>query len=481
MKRIFRRIALLGTAAALTLSMAVPASATVYLDVGTADWFATAVEYAVSHGLLTGVAPNLFGPEQNTTRAMFYTVLARASGAAVDNGSGTNLTDVPAGKWYTGSVVWALSSGLTDTADETTFGAEQPITRGELCLALFRYDRQSGAGVLPVMAIPFFPDLGGVDAEMALAIASCQQAGVVQGRSDGRFDPHAGATRSEVAQILRNFFQLPGQTAPAMGEDTMETWDTVTGWTGTVELDFPLSHVDEVTEEQVLWLNQRILKENAPAEVAPYGCTIDGNQKHLTNYGTGGYHDCWNVNTILYNQKNDLAAGIPLNGGQQYYGYTLQVDGVARQDEWHQEAEETDKGVWQCTWWAWGRAAQYLDEAYGLDFRTLCEGRDNLGNGRDYYGYLKSHFLSDMTPSPNSLVSWSGGEYGHVAYVEAVDENGIWVSSADAGHAWRGVTYIPKGDDPDNPYPLWWHYGERCNGFNHLDFDASGAPIDGNS
>lgn len=64
-----------------------------------------------------------------------------------------------------------------------------------------------------------------------------------------------------------------------------------------------------------------------------------------------------------------------------------------------------------------------------------------------------------------------------MAYVEAVEEGGIWVSMADSGHTWRGITYIPRSDDPKNPYPLNWYPQESLNGFNHLDYTADGTPI----
>ena len=64
-----------------------------------------------------------------------------------------------------------------------------------------------------------------------------------------------------------------------------------------------------------------------------------------------------------------------------------------------------------------------------------------------------------------------------MAYVEAVDEGGIWVSMADSGHTWRGVTYIARTDSAVNPYPLNWYPSERLNGFNHLDSAPDGSPI----
>lgn len=479
MNRLLQKMGLLAVTAALGISMTCSASAVqTYLDVQETDWFAPAVEFTTRKGLLTGVSEGIFDPEGDTSRAMFYTVLARSVGAELEGLALSGVTDVAPGKWYTGAAAWAVGTGIAN-ATNGIFGPEETISRAELCRALVRCDRQLGRAVLPETADPTFLDLGGLDEETVEAISICCAAGVVSGRPSGLFDPRDGATRAEMAQILTSYFSLEGQQEliDVVTEEDDPEWMSLTRWTGDVELDFPLSFADEITEEMVNWLNLRIIAENYPARVVGFGQTIDGNPKHLTNYGDDGYTDCWNVATILYNQKNGLEAGVELFGQQQYYGYSLQVDGVSTQDEWHRLAQLSGKDPWQCTWWAWGRAAQYLDLRYGLDLKTLCGGRDNFGNGGSYYRGLSSYFKSDMTPSANSIVSWSGGEYGHVAYVEAVDENGIWVSAADSGHSWRGVTYIPKGDDPNNPYPLYWHSYERCNGFNHLDTLADGTVL----
>lgn len=470
-------MALLASAAALTASLVLPAQATVYLDVRAIDWFAPAVNYVVQTGLFAGVETHLFAPRQSMSRAMFYTVLSRVAGIQPDNQAASNLTDVPVGRWYTGAVVWAVSQGIAGCDGDTVFGVDREVSRAELCLALARYDRILGLHVLPASGSATFLDLGGCDEETRHAISVCQAAGVIQGREDSSFDPHAGASRAEVAQIIQNFCQLPGQAELDSSQSKAQSWDTVVGWTGNAAVDFPLSALETVTAEHVNWLNKRILNENTPAVIARYGETLDGNPKHLTNYGSGGLYDCIAVSTILYNKNNKVDAGVSLDGRQEYYGYSLQTNGVTRQDPWRQAAQDSGKDPWQCTWWAWGRAAQYLELAHGLDLKAVCNGKDNLGHGRDYYRSLKDHFLSDQTPSANSIVSWTCGGYGHVAYVEAVDEGGIWVSMSDSGHTWRGVTYIPRTDSKTNPYPLSWYPSETFNGFNHLDYASDGSPV----
>ncbi len=455
------------TVAALSLSLVAPPPTLCFTDVQAKDWFFPAVNFAVGRGLFNGLDPDHFAPQQMMSRAMFYTILARMAKIPVNDQQGTNLQDVPQGQWYTGSVIWALSSGLTTCSSPTHFGANNHIMRVELCEALARYDRYSGIRCLDTSQFATFDDLGRLNGEQRAAVAACQEAGIIQGKSDGRFDPYSGTTRVEVAQIFRNYCTLAGLEMAPTGNASL--WLQGEGWSGSVQTDFPLGSAELVTPQMVESLNRKILYENLPAEIAPLGTTLDGNEKHLTNYGPNGQADCIDVRTNHLNKNNEIDTGVALNGRQEYYGYALQTSGVVRQDRWHSEAESSGKDPWQCTWWVWGRAAQYIEASKGQNFQMLCEGRSYFGHGKNYYNELENYFVSDMNPSANSVVSWTCGTYGHVAYVEAVDEDGIWVSMADSGHTWRGITYIEKSDDPDCPYPLHWYEEEKLNGFNHLD------------
>lgn len=475
-----RQYAIPLAAAALSLTLTVTNAS--FIDVTEHDWFQPAVTYVVTSGLFSGTGPNRFAPSESMSRAMFYTVLARMSGAQINNDQATNLKDVPQGQWYTGSVVWALTSGLTACEDTSSFGAVSPITRVEICLALSRYDRHSGANRLNPNAVPTFLDVGRLVGEERAAVASCQEGGVVQGRSDGRFDPYAGATRAEVAQMISNYCRLIPEDETPMEPvilDGIYSSIDEKGWANNYADDFPLAGLSHVTQEAVLELNSRIIYENLPANIAPFGETIDGDKKHLTNYGTEGIKDCWNVETNQFNKNNEIEPGTALTGGQEYYGYSLQTGGLIRQDRWHRTAEESGKDPWQCTWWVWGRAAQYMEEVFGKNLKDYCEGEDNFGHGKSYYDGLSDYFVSDQRPTPNSVISWTCGLYGHVAYVEAVDEGGIWVSMADSGHTWRGITYIPRVESETNPYPLYWYAEETLNGFNHLDRPLNdGTPVE---
>lgn len=130
----------------------------------------------------------------------------------------------------------------------------------------------------------------------------------------------------------------------------------------------------------------------------------------------------------------------------------------------------TNNGLsnFQCTWWANGRASQYLEStnsSVGNKYPTTT------GHGKDYYNNNQWFKSSKTEPRANSIISWSHGDYGHVAYVEAVDEKtgDIWISHAGGGDSWFGIAKLTKasGYAPAHATGTWEGY--TLNGFVYLD------------
>lgn len=113
----------------------------------------------------------------------------------------------------------------------------------------------------------------------------------------------------------------------------------------------------------------------------------------------------------------------------------------------------------QCTWWANGRASMYLEQ-HGTKYKKYPT---QTGHGGYYYDINKASgwFNYGQEPKPNSIISWTKGEYGHVAYVEGVTSDGIYISHAGSGTSWYGVQKIPLNGS------IWSGY--KLNGYIYLD------------
>ncbi len=174
-------------------------------DVDEDAWYADAVEYVVSRGLMTGVGENNFAPETETTRAMMVTLLYRLAGSPDVTGLSNPFTDVKEGQWYYEPILWAYDQGIVNGISQTLYAPEQTVTREQLVAMLYRYAGQPEAdqGVLEQ-----FPDEAKVSDYARDAMSWAIARGLIAGiQKNGKvyLMPGDTATRAQIATIFMRY------------------------------------------------------------------------------------------------------------------------------------------------------------------------------------------------------------------------------------------------------------------------------------
>ena len=175
-----------------------------FTDVKPGDWFYEAVEYAAEKGLMNGVTDGKFDPNGTTTRAMIVTILYRLEGEPVIR-SGMPFDDVKESDWYAKAVSWAESKGIVTGYGDGRFGPNDPITREQLAAILYRYAQSKGQGFQGLWSFKLdFPDAGDVSDWAMEAMSWMVMQGVINGK-DGFLTPGGNATRAEAATMLMRY------------------------------------------------------------------------------------------------------------------------------------------------------------------------------------------------------------------------------------------------------------------------------------
>ena len=178
-----------------------------FRDVRPEDWFYDDVRYVYESGLMNGTAEGLFSPDLFTSRAMIVTVLWRLSGSPVVNYY-MPFADVDQASWYAEAVRWAASCGIIAGYDNGNFGPNDPITREQLAAILYRCAtyRQEDTSIGADTNILSFTDAASVSEYAVPALQWACGAGILQG-ADGALLPTHPATRAQTAAILHRFCQ----------------------------------------------------------------------------------------------------------------------------------------------------------------------------------------------------------------------------------------------------------------------------------
>ena len=174
-------------------------------DVIDSDWYYDAVKYAYENGLFNGTSATEFSPNTTMTRGMMVTVLHRLAGSP--NSDASSFTDVASDTWYSDAINWAASVGIVNGIGNNLFAPTQEITREQMAVILYNYCIFKGIELLAIRENGSFADADAVSDWAAEAVQAMYQAGILNGKGNGIFDPKGTATRAEVAQMFMNFME----------------------------------------------------------------------------------------------------------------------------------------------------------------------------------------------------------------------------------------------------------------------------------
>lgn len=177
-----------------------------YKDVSSDSWYHEAVDYVLANSLMTGYYSDVFAPTDTTTRAMIVTVLWRLEGSPVVSDN-TNFNDVLDGAWYAKAVKWASSTGVVKGVSDTLFDPNGTITREQLITMLYRYAQYKGRAVPPKAIVITYADALKISPWAIHAVVWSNNNSIING-GDGLLEPQGAAMRAEIAQMLFNYEKL---------------------------------------------------------------------------------------------------------------------------------------------------------------------------------------------------------------------------------------------------------------------------------
>lgn len=174
-----------------------------FTDVNDNDWFYDVVLYAYDNGLMTGVSATEFAPNQTTTRGMIVSMLARLEG--VTSAEDAGFADVAANDWYATAVNWAASVGVVNGYEDNTFRPNAPITREQMAAILYNYADYKGYDVSARADLSDYADAASISswAEDVLAWANAE--GLINGMTATTIDPQGATTRAQTAAMFERF------------------------------------------------------------------------------------------------------------------------------------------------------------------------------------------------------------------------------------------------------------------------------------
>lgn len=122
--------------------------------------------------------------------------------------------DVERGRWYTDAIWWAKLTGVVSGMSPSTFAPDDPITRAQLAVILYNYTQQfAPESLTETGSLAGFPDADSVPSWARTAMAWAVGNGLISGVGENGVSylrPDGCATRAQVATILMNYEKALG-------------------------------------------------------------------------------------------------------------------------------------------------------------------------------------------------------------------------------------------------------------------------------
>ena len=185
----------------------IPPESLPFTDIADNAWYADAVHYVYKHGLMAGTSATTFAPDVTTSRSMIATILWRMAGSPVVNYA-MDYTDVAQNQWCSEAIRWATSEGVVTGYGNGLFGTNDPITREQFAVMLYRFAQEQGYDVSigENTNILSYTDVADLSEYAIPAMQWACGAGIITGTGDGSaLSPQGQATRAQAAVMLTRF------------------------------------------------------------------------------------------------------------------------------------------------------------------------------------------------------------------------------------------------------------------------------------
>ncbi|MGB9660896.1 MAG: S-layer homology domain-containing protein [Moorellaceae bacterium] len=179
-------------------------------------WAKKDVELMARRLIARGLTEDLFGPEQEVTRAQAAAFLVRSLGLEEPNFDKGSFRDVPPQHWAFRSIEAAYRAGLVAGTGEGNFEPERTITREEMAALLVRALEKEGWK--PAPGVPedkngeaVYTDSSSISSWARESVKLCVSAGLLRGRSATELVPQGQVTRAEAVVMLKRMLQMLGR------------------------------------------------------------------------------------------------------------------------------------------------------------------------------------------------------------------------------------------------------------------------------
>jgi hypothetical protein len=174
-------------------------------DLETVPWAENAILHLAAREIIDGMSEGHYQPNEAVTRAQFVKLLTETLQIEAKTRE-AGFTDTVKGAWYEEAVAAAKQAGIIQGHDDGRFGVNEPISRQDIAVMTHRALQYVNASLQKDTSTSYM-DEDEISVYAKQAVSQLTQAGLINGLSKGKFEPHEAATRAQAAVIMYRMIQ----------------------------------------------------------------------------------------------------------------------------------------------------------------------------------------------------------------------------------------------------------------------------------
>ena len=176
-------------------------------DVSSSSWYYDNVYFCFNQGLMAGTSVTKFSPNDNMTRAMMVTILAKMKSVNVSSYTTSSFTDVNINSWYGKYAEWAKQNGIVSGTSEKTFSPNSALTREQMYTMFYNFSKYCGYNISVTKSLSGFSDYSKISSWAVTPMEWAYARNFVSGTSSSLVSPKIIATRAQAATVVKRFRQ----------------------------------------------------------------------------------------------------------------------------------------------------------------------------------------------------------------------------------------------------------------------------------
>lgn len=163
-------------------------------------WAEPYITAVVENGYMSNIVENQFFPDSPASRLTVAEALYRIAGSP----SVSMLS--PFTDSSDSAAIWAGTMGILAGFEDGTVRPDETVTREQLAVIIYNYQKAAGKDVSNIegMRIYEYSDYESISEWAFTAVRYCLNTGILNGGTDGEFNPKGNVTRAELAVIINN-------------------------------------------------------------------------------------------------------------------------------------------------------------------------------------------------------------------------------------------------------------------------------------